>query len=85
MPKIARCKDTGLNCEFIFRGETEDELLENAKEHAIAVHPSEWEQSPLKGLGADFMAGAGGGTVIGPSAKARENWLATVSGAIQNE
>ncbi len=85
MAKVAKCRDTGLNCEFIIRGGTEDELLENAKEHARAVHPTEWEESSLKGMGADWMASAGGGTVIGPSADQRMDYLVTVMGAVQDE
>ena len=33
MVKTARCKDTGQNCDFIIRGDTEEELLANAAQH----------------------------------------------------
>ena len=29
------CKDVGVNCDHVCKGETEEELMENAKQHAI--------------------------------------------------
>ena len=29
------CKDVGVNCDHVCKGETEEELIENAKQHAI--------------------------------------------------
>ncbi len=85
MPKVARCKDTGLNCEFIIRGETEEELLENASEHANAEHPTRFSQSPLKGLASMVrgLGGATGATWVGDDR--RRDWLAKVSEAAQDE
>ena len=85
MPKVARCKDTGLNCEFIIRGETEEQLLENATEHANAAHPTRFSQSPMKSMG-KFMQGLGataGDAWVG--ADRQRDWLAKVSRAAQDE
>lgn len=85
MSKVARCKDTGLNCEFVIRGETVEELLENASEHANAAHPSRVAGSI--GLGAD-LTGVLGGMVPGADAVGadrRRDWLAKVSEAAQDE
>ncbi len=29
------CKDVGVNCDHVCKGETEEELMEKAKQHAI--------------------------------------------------
>ena len=39
MAKVLRCKDIGMEgCDFEARAETEDELLEQAAQHAAQVH-----------------------------------------------
>jgi len=38
MPKILRCRDAGVDCDFVVRGETEEELFRNALEHGKAFH-----------------------------------------------
>jgi len=38
MPKIIRCRDAGVDCDFVVRGETEEELFRNALEHGRAFH-----------------------------------------------
>lgn len=32
------CRESGLDCDYIIKGETEDELLENGAEHFRKVH-----------------------------------------------
>jgi len=36
--KILRCSDVGMDCDFVARGETEDEIIAKAAEHAQATH-----------------------------------------------
>ena len=36
--KILKCRDAGFDCEAVMRGETEDEVLRQAAEHAKTVH-----------------------------------------------
>ena len=38
MPKIIRCRDAGADCDFVVRGETEEELFRNALEHGRNFH-----------------------------------------------
>ena len=38
MPKILRCRDVGMDCDFVARGETEEQILQKAAEHAQATH-----------------------------------------------
>ncbi|OGR19600.1 MAG: hypothetical protein A2559_06260, partial [Deltaproteobacteria bacterium RIFOXYD2_FULL_66_9] len=38
MPKTIRCRDAGVDCDFVVRGETEEELFRNALEHGKAFH-----------------------------------------------
>jgi predicted small metal-binding protein len=38
MPKVIRCRDAGADCDFVVRGETEEELFRNALEHGKAFH-----------------------------------------------
>jgi predicted small metal-binding protein len=38
MAKVLKCKDVGMDCDFVARGETEEEVLKLAAEHAAPVH-----------------------------------------------
>lgn len=38
MSKVIRCRDAGVDCDFVVRGETEEELFRNALEHGRAFH-----------------------------------------------
>jgi predicted small metal-binding protein len=32
------CRETGLNCDYVIRGETEEDLLKNGAEHGTQIH-----------------------------------------------
>ncbi|MGH7509170.1 MAG: DUF1059 domain-containing protein [Gemmatimonadales bacterium] len=38
MAKQLRCRDVGLNCDFEARGDTDEEILQQASAHARKVH-----------------------------------------------
>jgi predicted small metal-binding protein len=38
MAKVIYCKDAGFDCAEVVRGQTEEEVLQKAAEHAKAVH-----------------------------------------------
>lgn len=38
MAKVVSCRDVGLDCDFVARGETEEELLQTAAAHGKAEH-----------------------------------------------
>ena len=38
MAKVLRCRDTGMDCDFVARADSEEELLKKAAEHAAATH-----------------------------------------------
>jgi len=38
MPKVLRCNDVVGNCDFVARGETEQDILQQAGEHARTAH-----------------------------------------------
>lgn len=38
MPKVVSCKDAGVDCDFVIRGENEQEILQQAAEHARTAH-----------------------------------------------
>jgi predicted small metal-binding protein len=38
MAKVLRCKDVGVSCDWEGRGQSVDEVLAKAAEHAKAVH-----------------------------------------------
>jgi predicted small metal-binding protein len=38
MSKIVCCRDVGVDCDFVARGETEQEILEQCAEHAKTAH-----------------------------------------------
>ena len=38
MTKVLRCRDVGMDCDFIARADSEEEILKKAAEHAAATH-----------------------------------------------
>ncbi len=38
MAKEVRCRDTGMNCDFVVRAESEGEIMRKAVEHARKTH-----------------------------------------------
>ena len=38
MPKKLNCRDVGVDCDATFTGETEDEIMAQAVEHARSEH-----------------------------------------------
>ncbi len=52
MGKALHCKDSGAPCEEVIRGETQEEVLKKAVEHAAEAHglniiPREMEQKMI--------------------------------------
>lgn len=41
MAKVVKCRDVGVDCDFEARGQTEQEVLRNAAEHARTAHGME--------------------------------------------
>ena len=41
MAKVLRCKDVGMECDFVARAQTEEEILKMAAEHAKKEHGME--------------------------------------------
>jgi predicted small metal-binding protein len=38
MSKVLKCRDVGVDCDFVAQGETEEEILQKAAAHAKADH-----------------------------------------------
>jgi len=38
MSKVVRCKDVGVDCDFVARGKTEQEVLQQCATHGKAAH-----------------------------------------------
>lgn len=38
MPKVLRCREVGVDCDFSARAETEEEILKKAAEHGRTAH-----------------------------------------------
>ncbi len=38
MEKVVRCRDVGVDCDFVARGQTEQEILDQCAEHARTAH-----------------------------------------------
>jgi len=38
MTKTLTCRDIGMECDMVFEGETDDEIMEKAKKHAADSH-----------------------------------------------
>ncbi len=84
MAKTASCKDTGLNCDFIIRGDDEESLLANAAQHGTDAHRiGAQEDEAARAYGRDFISAPGIGASFGVGE--RENWLQRVKGAIREE
>jgi len=49
MSKVIRCRDAGVDCSFIARGETEEELFSKALEHGKIAHGMTELSEELKG------------------------------------
>ena len=50
-----RCRETGLNCDYVINGETEEEILKNGAEHAMKVHDVKPEDIYFNGIPANFL------------------------------
>ncbi len=80
MAKTASCKDTGLNCDFIIRGDDEESLLANATQHGMDAHNIGAQEDELARFGRDFISQPGvGAGLVGE----RAEWLGKVKDAIQ--
>jgi len=38
MSKVVRCRDAGVDCDFVARGETEQEVLQQCAKHGKEAH-----------------------------------------------
>ncbi len=38
MEKVVKCRDVGVDCDFVARGQTEQEILDQCSEHARTAH-----------------------------------------------
>jgi predicted small metal-binding protein len=36
--KVVKCRDVGVDCDFVARGQTEQEVMRKCEEHARAEH-----------------------------------------------
>lgn len=46
--KTIACKDMGIDCPWVGKAETEDELVKMSKEHAMADHKAYWDETMSK-------------------------------------
>jgi predicted small metal-binding protein len=49
------CRETGLDCDSVIQGETEEEILKNAAEHAIKVQGMQSEDIYLARIPANSL------------------------------
>ncbi len=49
------CRDTGLDCDYVIKGETQEEMLRNGAEHAIQVHGMNADDIYLNRIPANFL------------------------------
>ncbi len=84
MAKAANCKETGQNCDFIIRGDTEEELLANAAQHGMNAHRIGAQEDEAAGAyGRDFISAPEYGGAFGGGERA--SWLQKVKDAIREE
>jgi predicted small metal-binding protein len=46
--KTLACKDMGVDCPWVGKAETVDELMMKAKEHAMTAHKEYWDSTMSK-------------------------------------
>ena len=49
------CKESGLECDYIAEGKTEDEVLRHISEHAVSVHNMRAEDIFEENVSAAFL------------------------------
>jgi predicted small metal-binding protein len=49
------CRETGLDCDYVIEGETEEKVLAAGAEHAIKVHGLKAEDIFLKAIPCNFL------------------------------
>ena len=49
------CRETGLDCNYVIKGETEEEILKNGAEHALKGHGMKAEDIYLDRIPANFL------------------------------
>lgn len=54
--KTLACKDMGMDCPWVGKAETADELVKMAKEHAMADHKEYWDNTMSKMSDEDIKA-----------------------------
>jgi predicted small metal-binding protein len=54
------CRESGLECDYVAEGRTQDELLENISEHAVNFHNMRAEDIYDKNISAAFLCQAVG-------------------------
>jgi predicted small metal-binding protein len=46
--KTLACKDMGVDCDWVGKAETTEELMQMAKEHAMKDHKEYWDETMSK-------------------------------------
>jgi predicted small metal-binding protein len=49
------CRETGLNCDYIIEGETEEDILKNGAEHATQAHGMNADEIYVNRIPANFL------------------------------
>jgi predicted small metal-binding protein len=49
------CRETGLNCDYIIKGETEEDLLKKGAEHATQAHGMNADDIYVNRIPANFL------------------------------
>lgn len=52
---IFSCRETGLDCDYIIKGETREEILKNGAEHVINAHGMKAEDIFFKDIPCNFL------------------------------
>jgi predicted small metal-binding protein len=50
-----RCREAGFDCDYIIKGESENEILKNGAKHVIEVHDMKIEDIYLDRTPANFL------------------------------
>jgi predicted small metal-binding protein len=52
---VLLCRESGLDCDFVIKGETKDEFLKNGADHAIQKHGMPAEDVYLRDIPVNLL------------------------------
>ena len=52
---VLRCRESGLDCDFVIKGETREEFMKNGADHAVQKHDMHGEDVYLNDIPVNLL------------------------------